>query len=61
MKRCPICGTTYPDRVDFCFSDGAPLVTVAEVVQRAVEPAADPKATAGCRSMVCDVIFGDSR
>ena len=26
MKLCPICGSTYGDRVDFCFQDGAPLV-----------------------------------
>ena len=28
MKLCPICGSTYGDRVDFCFQDGAPLVAV---------------------------------
>lgn len=39
MKRCPICATTYPDRVDFCFSDGAPLVAIREVVARESAPA----------------------
>lgn len=28
MKRCPVCGETYDDKVDFCFSDGAPLESV---------------------------------
>ncbi|MEC8425063.1 MAG: hypothetical protein VX000_14865, partial [Myxococcota bacterium] len=26
MKVCPICSSTYDDKVDFCFQDGAPLV-----------------------------------
>ncbi len=25
MKLCSVCGTTYEDRVDFCFQDGSPL------------------------------------
>ena len=36
MKRCPVCGETYDDKVDFCFSDGAPL--------EPVDPSADPTA-----------------
>ena len=27
MKVCKLCGSTYGDRVDFCFRDGNPLVT----------------------------------
>lgn len=30
MKACPLCGSTYADRVDFCFKDGAPLVAAPE-------------------------------
>ena len=26
MKLCPLCSSTYADRVDFCFRDGTPLV-----------------------------------
>ena len=26
MKVCRMCGSTYGDRVDFCFQDGTPLV-----------------------------------
>jgi hypothetical protein len=33
MKACPVCQSTFDDRVDFCFEDGAPLV---------VAPGADP-------------------
>ena len=29
MKRCPECGSTFHDRVDFCFRDGAILASVA--------------------------------
>lgn len=35
MKACPLCDTTFGDRVDFCFHDGAPLV-------KAVVPAPAP-------------------
>lgn len=31
MKQCPVCGSTFDDRVDFCFQDGAPLEAVADV------------------------------
>lgn len=31
MKQCPVCGSTFDDRVDFCFQDGAPLQEVADV------------------------------
>ena len=42
MKSCPICGSTYADRVDFCFQDGAPLVASAAAPQ--VAPAPEPVA-----------------
>jgi serine/threonine protein kinase len=29
MKRCPTCGTEYPDNAQFCPHDGAPLISVA--------------------------------
>ena len=28
MKTCPLCSTTYEDWIDFCFSDGMPLVAM---------------------------------
>ena len=30
MKRCPMCGESYDERVDFCFEDGTPLVSAFE-------------------------------
>ena len=39
MKRCPVCGETYDDKVDFCFSDGAPL----ESVDASADPTALPE------------------
>jgi|GEM_PF-3324493 len=35
MKACPLCSSTYDDRVDFCFRDGAPLVAASRQVQAA--------------------------
>jgi len=31
MKQCPVCGSTFDDKVDFCFQDGTPLQEVADV------------------------------
>ena len=38
MKRCPVCQSTFEDRVDFCFKDGAPL----EDVDASADPTALP-------------------
>ena len=43
MKACPLCGSTYADRVDFCFKDGAPLVAAPDAAETAAAaPAAEP-------------------
>jgi len=39
MKQCPACLSTFDDKVDFCFSDGTPLV--------AMDAGADPTALPG--------------
>ncbi len=35
MKACPLCNSTYDDRVDFCFRDGAPLVAASAELEAA--------------------------
>ncbi len=35
MKACPLCSSTYDERVDFCFRDGAPLVAASPEVEAA--------------------------
>jgi len=44
MKTCPLCGTTYATRVEFCFRDGTPLTDGAARPAVALAPAesADP-------------------
>lgn len=48
MKTCPLCGTTYATRVEFCFRDGTPLAdgAVRPAVATAPAEAADPDALA---------------
>src|SRR5262245_55995080 len=43
MKLCPLCSSTYADRVDFCFRDGTPLVRdgAAGTAERAAHGAED--------------------
>lgn len=51
MKTCKLCGSTYADKVDFCFRDGQPLV-------RGEEPAPPPAAAArsGGRPGLADML-----
>ena len=42
MKICSLCGSTYGDRVDFCFKDGTPLLPV-----QSGEASAEPAPAAG--------------
>ncbi len=35
MKACPLCSSTFDERVDFCFRDGAPLVAASAEVEAA--------------------------
>lgn len=54
MKLCSTCGATYSDRVDFCFSDGSPLVAntspedapIANTLLKAASARADARAVA---------------
>ncbi len=38
MKICSLCGSTYGDRVDFCFKDGTPLLPVEAADEAAAAP-----------------------
>ncbi|MCK6504779.1 PEGA domain-containing protein [Myxococcota bacterium] len=50
MKTCKLCGSTYADKVDFCFRDGQPLV-------RGEEPAPAPApARGGLRPGLADML-----
>ncbi len=44
MKTCSLCGTTYDDKVDFCFQDGTPLRKVESAPAVAESAPADPPA-----------------
>lgn len=41
MKQCKLCGSTYDDRVDFCFRDGTPLARM-EAAPTSVTSESDP-------------------
>lgn len=36
MKTCPVCGDTYSERIDFCFSDGAALALMPSALDAPV-------------------------
>ena len=53
MKQCPACQSTFDDKVDFCFSDGTPLV--------AFDAADDPTALPGAADASASESLSDSK
>ena len=50
MKVCPLCQSTYENRVDFCFRDGAPL----EASEISADPTSLPDPAAVNTSSIAD-------